>query len=77
MRVLIIGGTGLISTAITLELAARGHQVTVYNRGQRLVQLPEGVNLMQGDRSQFAAFEAQMQAAPRSDCVIDMICFRG
>ena len=34
MRVLIIGGTGLINTAITRCLIARGDAVTVYNRGQ-------------------------------------------
>ena len=31
MQVLIIGGTGLISTAITRELIARGDDVTLYN----------------------------------------------
>ena len=34
MRVLIIGGTGLISTAITRTLIARGDAVVLYNRGQ-------------------------------------------
>ena len=34
MKVLIIGGTGLISTAITQCLIERGHDVTLYNRGQ-------------------------------------------
>lgn len=34
MRVLIIGGTGLISTAITHARIARGDAVTLYNRGQ-------------------------------------------
>ena len=33
MRVLIIGGTGLISTALTRALIARGDDVTLYNRG--------------------------------------------
>jgi len=35
MRTLIIGGTGLISTGITRLLAERGHDVTLYNRGNR------------------------------------------
>ena len=35
MKILIIGGTGLISTGITRQLVARGDEVTLYNRGQR------------------------------------------
>ena len=34
MKVLIIGGTGNISTAATRKLIARGDQVILYNRGQ-------------------------------------------
>jgi uncharacterized protein YbjT (DUF2867 family) len=34
MKLLVLGGTGLISTAITRELLARGDDVTLYNRGQ-------------------------------------------
>jgi len=32
MKVLIVGGTGLISTAITRSLVERGDDVTIYNR---------------------------------------------
>ena len=35
MKVLIIGGTGLISTPITRMLIDRGDEVTLFNRGQR------------------------------------------
>ena len=33
MRVLIIGGTGIISTGITRLLVERGDEVVLYNRG--------------------------------------------
>ena len=33
MRILIIGGTGLISTAIVDQLLERGDDVTIFNRG--------------------------------------------
>ena len=83
MRVLIIGGTGLISTAITRELVRRAEQVTVYNRGRREAAAPAGAALLRGDRTDHAAFEAQMtdhaafeaqmaEAGP-FDCVIDMV----
>ncbi|NBC72352.1 NAD-dependent epimerase/dehydratase family protein [Paenibacillus sacheonensis] len=75
MRVLIIGGTGTISTAITEQLLARGDtDVWHYNRGSRLA--PEGVRTLTGDRRNFARFEAQMAEAGRFDCVIDMVGFR-
>ena len=35
MRILIIGGTGIISTGITRLLIARGDDVVLYNRGLR------------------------------------------
>ena len=60
MRVLIIGGTGLISTAITRCLIARGDAVTLYNRGQTDADIPEGYNIIIGNRKDYGTFEAQM-----------------
>ena len=74
MKILIIGGTGLISTAITRFLVERGDDVTLYNRGQREVRTPP-TKMIYGDRRDYAAFERQMAAAGTFDCVIDMICF--
>ena len=69
MRALIIGGTGHISTGITPLLLARGDTVTLYNRGQTEQRIV-------GDRTDHAAFEAQMAEVGVFDCVIDMVCFR-
>src|SRR5262249_47820538 len=74
MRVLVIGGTGLISTGIVKALLARGHAVTVFNRGKRKSRLPDGVTYLQGDRKDYPAFEAAMQDV-ECDAVIDMIAF--
>jgi nucleoside-diphosphate-sugar epimerase len=74
MRVLIIGGTGLISRGIVTHLLARGAEVTVFNRAQRENTLPAAVKRLTGDRNQSADFERQF-AATRFDVVIDMICF--
>ena len=41
MKVLIIGGTGLISTAIVNQLVERGDEVTVYNRGMTPWRIPK------------------------------------
>ena len=75
MRVLIIGGTGLISTAITRFLVERGDDVVLYNRGQTEADIPEGYDTITGNRKDYAAFEAQMAEAGDFDAVIDMIGF--
>jgi len=75
MRVLIIGGTGLISTAITRLLVERGDDLTLYNRGISPTRIPGHAKRIQGDRTEYAAFEAQIAEAGRFDCVIDMVCF--
>ncbi|HEY2405915.1 MAG TPA: NAD-dependent epimerase/dehydratase family protein [Polyangiaceae bacterium] len=74
MNVLVIGGTGLISTGIVKHLLARGATVTMYNRKQRENTLPASVQQLSGDRNDFAEFEASFAKA-RYDAVIDMICF--
>jgi nucleoside-diphosphate-sugar epimerase len=76
VKVLVIGGTGLISTAICRFLVERGDDVTAYNRGRREWRIPPQVKHMAGDRSDHAAFERQMAEAGTFDCVIDMICFQ-
>ncbi|BCX02669.1 MAG: hypothetical protein KatS3mg053_0607 [Candidatus Roseilinea sp.] len=81
MKILIIGGTGLISTQITRQLLARGDDVWHFNRGRHTtgfggVQFAGEVKTIAGDRKDFAAFERQMAEASDWDCVVDMICYR-
>jgi len=75
MRVLIIGGTGLISTAITRALIARGDAVTLYNRGQTEADIPAGYATITGNRKDYVAFETQMAGSGSFDAVIDMVGF--
>lgn len=75
MRILIIGGTGIISTGITRLLLERGDDVVLYNRGLRPSQIEGGYTTITGDRKDFANFEKQMQEAGTFDCVIDMVCY--
>lgn len=55
MRVLLIGGTGTISMAVTKLLASQGHEVWLLNRGSRNTALPESVRLLQCDINDEAA----------------------
>lgn len=75
MKILIIGGTGLISTPLTHFLLARGDDVTLYNRGGTQSRVPEDIKVMHGDRQNYAAFENQMREAGHFDAVIDMVGF--
>ncbi len=73
MKVGVVGGTGNISAAIVRLLLRQGHEVTCFNRGVS-PGLPDGVRLIRGDRTDYAAFEQAMQRE-RFDAAIDMICF--
>ena len=48
MRLLVLGGSGFVGRSVAAEALARGHDVTVFNRGRR-PPLP-GVRLLTGDR---------------------------
>lgn len=74
MKVLVLGGTGNISRQIVPALLEKGHEVTVYNRGQREADLPGEVRRITGDRFNRPAFESRM-AVEKFDAVIDMICY--
>ncbi|MET8006276.1 NAD-dependent epimerase/dehydratase family protein [Nonomuraea glycinis] len=50
MRLLILGGGHFLGRTIAAQALARGHQVTVFNRGKSSTDLP-GVTVVRGDRS--------------------------
>jgi 2'-hydroxyisoflavone reductase len=51
LRLLILGGTGFTGPFQVRYAVARGHAVTVFNRGTRDVDLPDGVEHLVGDRN--------------------------
>ncbi len=75
MRVLIIGGTGLISVGVVRHLLQRSAQVTMLNRGQRGGEIPPGVEVLRADRDDEAAMTAAI-GGRRFDTIIDMVCYR-
>lgn len=50
LNVLILGGTGFIGPYQVRYAVARGHKVTVFNRGRRQASLPASVEHLTGDR---------------------------
>jgi len=51
LRILILGGTGFIGPHHVRYAVARGHRVTVFNRGKEQVDLPKEVEHLIGDRN--------------------------
>jgi nucleoside-diphosphate-sugar epimerase len=74
LRVLLIGGTGLISVGIVKHLLARGASVAMFNRGKRPNTLDASIEQITGDRNESGAL-ARIAQRERFDAVIDMICF--
>jgi nucleoside-diphosphate-sugar epimerase len=75
MRVLIIGGTGLISTAVVEHLLARGHDVVTLTRGYTRSRIPATVPNIRCDRRDTEAFQAAVEGL-EVDAVIDMVAFQ-
>ena len=74
MRVLVIGGTGNISSGVVAALLERNHQVVLFNRGQRPDPPPPDVQVIYGDRRARVDFERKLRFE-KFDAVIDMISF--
>ncbi len=49
MRILIIGGTGTISSAVVREAVRQGFDLTLLNRGRSERSVPHGVKVIHGD----------------------------
>ena len=52
-RVVVVGGS-VAGLSAALALSRRGHEVTVFHRGQTNAQLPAGVRHVYGDVAAFA-----------------------
>jgi nucleoside-diphosphate-sugar epimerase len=74
MKVLFIGGTGIISTACTQLAAERGIDLTLLNRGRRVAELPKGVKTLAADIEDENGV-AQALGGASYDAVVDWIAF--
>ncbi|NQX48433.1 SDR family oxidoreductase [Paenibacillus tritici] len=74
MKVLFIGGTGLISQAVSRLAVERGIELYLFNRGERSGFVPKGAQVIQGDiRDKDKAAEALKDYD--FDVVVDWIAF--
>ena len=75
MRILVIGGTGLIGSAIVRQLVDGGNDVTVVSRDRSIGSLPPSVHRLVVDRRDLSAFESLMAGSGTWDAVIDTACY--
>jgi nucleoside-diphosphate-sugar epimerase len=74
MKMLFIGGTGLISSAVSPLVIERGHELYLFNRGQSQRPAPDGAQILHGDIRD-AASARRALAGLTFDVVVDWICF--
>lgn len=74
MKVLMIGGTGTISMAITRLLCQSGWEVYLLNRGSRRAEAPAGIHWIQADMNEEAAVQQAIEGL-QFDCVCQFIGF--
>ena len=76
MKILFIGGTGLISSACSELTIERGHELFILNRStSTMYPPPEGATLLQGDIHADEAQLASLVSGHRFDAVVDYIAF--
>lgn len=69
MKILIIGGTGTISSAVTRLLAENGHELWLLNRGNRRTEIPAGVKLIVADIGDERSVDEKL-----GDLRFDVVC---
>lgn len=74
MKVLFIGGTGTISTAISEKVIQDGHELWLINRGNYNNTLPEGAHIIQADINDETYVASQLENM-QFDVVADFIAF--
>jgi nucleoside-diphosphate-sugar epimerase len=76
MKILFIGGTGIISSACADLVAARGHELFLVNRSMsKKVPLPEGATVLQADIYTEEARLEGLLAGHHFDVVVDYLAY--
>ncbi len=76
MKILFIGGTGIISSACSSLALARGHELVLLNRSvSRKISVPEGAVVLQADVYREEARIATLLEGRHFDAVVDFVAF--
>ncbi len=74
MKLLLIGGTGVLSSSVVAEALAHDIDVTVVNRGRKNNTVPDGVTLIKADYRDRSMMHTKLNGL-HFDTVIDFICY--
>ena len=75
LKVLFIGGTGVISAAAAQRAVAVGHRLTILNRGSQILRpAPEGAELLKADIRNTASVRAAL-GNRMFDVIVDFVAF--
>lgn len=74
MRILVIGGTGVLSSAVVKEALKQGINVTMINRGRRKNLIPPGVELIKSDKDDLQFIRKTLKGR-EFDAVMDYLCY--
>lgn len=76
MKILFIGGTGIISSACSDLVVSRGHELFVLNRSaSTMLPMAEGATLLKGDIHADEAQIASLLSGHHFDAVVDYIAY--
>ena len=70
-KVLLIGGTGVLSSAVVQTAIQKGLDVTIVTRGKR--KLPQGVSSIVCDKDDKGKLSQELDS--HYDAVIDFLCY--
>jgi len=74
MKLLLVGGTGVLSTAITQEALRKGIEVYMINRGKKIELIPHNVHFLKADINDKQRVVALLNDL-YFDVIIDFICY--
>ncbi len=74
MKILFLGGTGIISSACARLAQEEGHAVTLLTRGQSLRPIPSGAHTIRGDVQNPASLQTALEGL-HFDVVADFVAF--
>ena len=72
MKILLIGGTGIISTAVSKALLEQGHELWLVNRGNQNHLLPNGARFIMADINDTDSVSEKLPSGI-FDCVADFV----
>jgi nucleoside-diphosphate-sugar epimerase len=76
MRILFVGGTGLISSACSAEALAAGHELWLLNRGRSSLPPATAARLLQADARESIAWVDADPARQAVDQAANALCDR-